>query len=71
MKTSFLIVVILILASCKKEYTCACETKENSSGKVISTSTYPIEAKKKSDAVTKCDTYDGKVQSWTTYCGLK
>jgi hypothetical protein len=66
MKKSFLIAIagILLLGSCKKEYTCTCTTKVATV--VTNTTKYTTDKKSKKDAVAECNLKAGV----TSYNGV-
>lgn len=51
-KTSLSLLLLMVLSSCKKEYSCICEAKSN--GTVYSSSTF-VSKQKKNDAAGWCD----------------
>lgn len=71
-KTKFLALAIigLAFASCKKDYTCECITKDSSDPSFSSTVTYSFEAKKK-DADAACTAYKTTAGTLSSECKLK
>ena len=56
MKIATLLCLILLCASCEKDYNCTCSIKTtSSSGTIFSTERYPLTADKRKDAQAKCD----------------
>lgn len=72
MKKTLLIVAIagLAMASCKKDYTCTCTTKDSTDPSFSSTATFSFHAKKK-DAQASCDALKTTVGTLSTACDFK
>lgn len=71
-KAIVLIVVVLAMVSCKKNYNCECVTTPNTGNTgSITTNNQNIMSKKKADAIKDCDALDEHSTSFTTECSIK
>jgi len=72
MKKMLLVAAVagLALASCKKDYTCECTTKDTSNGTVMGTSSVTIKDTKKK-AEDACNGKKATAGTLTTECAIK
>lgn len=68
-----LLLISLMLFSCKKTYTCTCDTVNDNTGLVVSTRTKEIVARIKDNADTECSMNERRFAAGvdsTEYCNL-
>lgn len=67
------IIVIILMASCKKKYNCNCDIIPNTSAATIDHKVYQVTARKKSDAKESCEKmFQGATMTISSYtCTLQ